>query len=111
MAKHFIVQSYRPENWALRPGFVTSGRPTIYVQSPDGEVLHRQDDYEGGIGALSVALERACQLRRRNPLYRPQLDPDLRQWFWPWRGFELRPSWLLLVVGLVLLLTLWKGKR
>ena len=32
----------------LDPGFVTTGKPTIYVQSADGKVLHRQDDYDGG---------------------------------------------------------------
>ncbi len=28
-----------------KPVFVTDGHPTVYVQAPDGKVLHRQDDF------------------------------------------------------------------
>jgi hypothetical protein len=68
-----LVQCYPPEHWAVaRAGFVTTGRPTIYLQSPDGAVLHRQDDYAGGPVALAAAL------RRADPRYRPERDRDRR---------------------------------
>jgi hypothetical protein len=27
--------------------FKVDGRPTVYLQAPDGKVLHRQDDFKG----------------------------------------------------------------
>jgi hypothetical protein len=68
-----LVQEYRPAEWAVKPGFVTTGNPTIYCQAPDGRVLHRQDDYEGGLPALAGAL------RKADPKYDPAKDPDLRK--------------------------------
>src|SRR5262249_5494651 len=42
------VHGYEPAHWAVQDaGFKTDGRPTIYVQAPDGKVLHRQDEYRG----------------------------------------------------------------
>lgn len=67
------VQAYPPEHWAVaQAGFVTTGMPTIYLQAPDGVVLHRQDDYQGGAEALAVAL------RKADPNYRPERDRDRR---------------------------------
>lgn len=64
------VRAYAPEDWHVTfNGFVATGSPTIYVQDPDGTVIHRQDDLDG----LAVALERA------NPNYDPTRDPDLRK--------------------------------
>ena len=54
-------------------GFVTTGKPTIYVQAPDGKVLHRQDDYQGGAPELAEAI------RRIDPNYDPKKDFDLRK--------------------------------
>lgn len=68
-----VVQSYFPAHWSLRCGFRTGGSPTIYIQSPDGRVLHRQNDYQNGIAGLTKAL------RRASPTYDPSRDPDLRQ--------------------------------
>lgn len=69
-----VAAWYAPDHWAIaRQGFVTSGRPTIYVQAPDGTVLHRQDDYQGGAEALAEAL------RKIDPNYRPEKDRDLRK--------------------------------
>lgn len=68
------VQAYAPDHWAVaRTGFVTSGQPTIYVQTPDGQVLHRQDDYADGPEGLARAL------RRADPRYDARKDPDLRK--------------------------------
>jgi hypothetical protein len=71
---HLVVQGYDPEHWAVtRQGFRAGGRPTVYVQAPDGAVLHHQDDYSGGAEALAEAL------RRIDPNYRPDRDPDRRR--------------------------------
>jgi hypothetical protein len=85
---HYLLQDYPPEHWAVAgAGFRRDGHPTIYVQAPDGTVLHRQDGYDGP-GLLAAAL------RRADPAYDPSKDPDLRQtpavpwgavpgWAWP----------------------------
>lgn len=68
------VQGYEPGHWAVvRQGFQAGGRPTLYIQAADGTVLHRQDDYQGGADALAEAL------RRADPAYRPEQDPDRRR--------------------------------
>ncbi|MBX9677510.1 MAG: hypothetical protein K2X38_02020 [Gemmataceae bacterium] len=70
--ERFAVRDYPPDHWSLRPGFVVTADPTIYCQSPDGKVLHRQDDYIGGAATLLAALRQT-----RND-YDPKKDPDLR---------------------------------
>ncbi len=68
-----LVQAYGPTDWAVaKSGFVTTGTPTIYLQSADGKVLHRQDDYPSA-EALAEAV------RKADPEYRPKLDPDLNR--------------------------------
>jgi len=77
IAAECLVQDYPPDHWAVaKVGFHTAGKPTIYVQAPDGKVLHRQDDYTDGAEGLRVAFER---LRRPDPNYRPDKDRDLRR--------------------------------
>lgn len=69
---HIVVQDYDPIHWAVaRAGFVTGGNPTVYVQAPDGKVLHRQDLYQPG--------DLFTALRRADPLYNPSTDPDLKK--------------------------------
>lgn len=68
-----VIQDYDPGHWALTPGFVQTGSPTIYLQQPDGKVLHRQDDYEDGAQGLVTAI------RKADPNYNPQFDRDLRK--------------------------------
>jgi hypothetical protein len=90
------VQGYAPDHWAVRDaGFVTSGNPTIYCQSADGEVLHRQDEYRGPQALAEV-------LRKADPAYRPQRDPDLNH------PLSHVPPWLWIGGG-VLLFLLLKG--
>lgn len=90
------IQAYEPDHWAVRDaGFVTTGHPTIYCQAADGKVLHRQDGYRGP-QALAEAL------RRADPAYQPQLDPDLNK-----TVASVPPAvW---IGGAILLLLLWKG--
>jgi hypothetical protein len=68
------VKGYDADHWAVtRQGFRAGGRPTIYLQAPDGTVLHHQDDYQGGAENLAEAL------RRADPNYQPDNDPDRRR--------------------------------
>jgi hypothetical protein len=74
-----LIQSYRPDAWAIKGvGLPNGGRPTVIVQAPPGpdgkgQVLHAQNDYDGGAEALAGAL------RRADPAYDPSKDPDLRK--------------------------------
>jgi hypothetical protein len=69
-----LAHGYEPTHWHVsRVGFVTTGKPTIYVQSSNGIVLHRQDDYDDGAEGLATAL------RRTDPDYRPEADVDQRR--------------------------------
>ncbi len=67
-----VIKDYAPNHWAVSVGFVTTGTPTIYVQRPDGVVLHRQDSYDGP-DSLAEAL------RKTDPNYKPADDKDKRK--------------------------------
>jgi hypothetical protein len=79
-----------PDHWSLfsnttgKPMFVVAGHPTIYVQRPDGSVLHRQDNYGGpqdlqAIAELVSGKQQPIQAVRDNEgKYDPARDPDLR---------------------------------
>lgn len=69
----FAVREYDPKAWELSSGFSTTGTPTIYFQAPNGKVLHRQDDYQGGAAPTIEAL------RKAKASYDPKMDPDLRK--------------------------------
>ncbi|MFQ3593130.1 MAG: hypothetical protein SNJ82_08070 [Gemmataceae bacterium] len=107
-----LVRGYEPSHWHLAPGFVTAGKPTIYVQAADGVVLHRQDDYSGGAEALAAALaaiDEATQLRKPRPDYKPEADPDRRRRLLPWSLGRL--PWSLYVGAaavVVVLLLVWR---
>jgi hypothetical protein len=91
------IHGYEPTHWAVQDaGFKTDGRPTIYVQAPDGKVLHRQDEYRGPEALAEV-------LRKADPRYQPANDPDLNR---DLAGVPL-PVWLGGAVLVVLLF--WKG--
>src|SRR2546421_415479 len=36
-AEAFAVRDYPPSHWSLQPGFVTTGQPTVYCQTPTGK--------------------------------------------------------------------------
>ena len=77
-ADTLLVQSYRPDNWAVKDSGLLPGSPRIVVQGgPDakgsGKVLHSQGDYNGGATALADAL------RRVRPDYDPNKDIDKRK--------------------------------
>jgi hypothetical protein len=100
-----LVAGYEPGYWAVqRQGFAGLGHPTIYVQAPDGTVLHRQDDYQGG------AAELAEVLRKLDPNYQPAKDRDRRKV--DLSGLVPRLPWSVPVVllGAGLLLFLFRRK-
>jgi hypothetical protein len=67
------IQAYAPDHWIVaQRGFQVGRLPTIYLQRPDGTVLHRQEGWDGA-ESLAKAIERA------DPNYDPAKDPDLRK--------------------------------
>lgn len=75
LAKGFRVQDYSPTDWAVKDvGFVTTGTPTVYIQTASGAVLHRQDGYTG---ATDLAAAMSGALRKTDPTYQPAADPNL----------------------------------
>lgn len=55
------VWSIAPDHWSLKDmGYQTDGHPTIYLQSPDGRVLWRQDSY-GGAGDYEAIRKRVAE--------------------------------------------------
>lgn len=95
----YLIQDYDPSNWAVKAGFYTEGSPTIYLQSPTGKVLHRQDDYEDGALGLATAL------RKADPNYTPALDVDRRKTIALPVFSEYIPALLLFLLAVVLFLT------
>ncbi len=69
----WLIQEYRPDEWAVQSGFKKDGKPTIYLQTAEGKVLHRQDDYQGGVTQLVEAI------RKADPLYDASKDPNVLQ--------------------------------
>lgn len=101
-----------PEDWSFDPGFKKVGNPvTIYCQAPDGKVLHRQDDLDGGTQAAIEAIRKANPsydpaieaIRKANPSYDPAKDPDKRKADLPAEKSNL-PFYLLLGLAAILFL-------
>jgi hypothetical protein len=92
-----IARGYAADSWVIAGmGYVTTGTPTIYVQTPDGHVVHRQNSYVS-------ASDLATALRRLDPNYNSTADPDLRQG--PPFALPSLPSLVLILgAGLALLL-------
>jgi hypothetical protein len=93
-----VVQDYPPSHWAVADiGFELTGEVAIYVQSPDGTVLHKQNDYKDGAVGLAAAL------RKVDPNYRRGGDPDLRG--------TLEGSLLVFVIVITLVLAVFFFRR
>ena len=112
-----IFREYDPDHWHVTDvNFVTSGKPTIYVQSPSGRVIHRQDDYSGpsDLEAIATALSqpadsgpsRLTGIRVADPNYHPSYDYDLRHR--PIVGSGGSLEFWLCVVGLLALVAFFK---
>lgn len=69
-----LFSAWHPDDWQIADyGFHTAGKPTIYCLAPNGEVLHRQDDFDGGAAALAEAL------READAAYQAKRDRDRRK--------------------------------
>lgn len=80
LSKRYLLQSYRPDDVMVASfGFVTTGKPTIYMQEPGGRVIFRSDEYPG-IDTLAAAVEEGCDQccppRKPRPDNDPKLDPE-----------------------------------
>ena len=62
------VNSYPVDSWYVKPGFVTQGKPTVYIQNSKGEVLYRSDN-----PTLETII---AETRKADPLYDPSKDPN-----------------------------------
>lgn len=62
------VNSYAADSWYAKPGFVTNGTPTVYVQNAKGEVLYRGDH-----PSLETVVS---EVRKAQPDYDPAKDPN-----------------------------------
>lgn len=61
-----VVQAYPSDHWYVKQyGFVSTGEPTTYIQSPNGKVEHRQDNL---VGLKDIVAS-----------YDPKKDPDKRE--------------------------------
>jgi len=73
-AQDFLITAYTPDHWAVKDSGLTAGHAfSIVALTPDGTVLHRQNDCEGGIVALAEAL------RDAKDGYNGTSDPDRRK--------------------------------
>ncbi len=78
------VQSYPHNHWALRPGFACKADvPTLYVQRPDGGVIHRHEGVE-------ITPQLISALREPSPKWDPSKAPDLSK-SWPLTGLPKVP--------------------
>lgn len=106
--KEMHVQTYRPDSpYVAGLGFAP-GSPSIYVQEPNGKVLHRQADFAGGGEALAVAVRKAEALRKPDPQYDASVDADLRKPASP-LGIDLEQAapWAALLVAALF----WAARR
>lgn len=72
-ASRVVFQGYLPSDWAVNTdkfGFVADGKPTIYLQKPNGEVLYRCREFT----ATTIS-----DLRQKDPNYKPENDPGIKQ--------------------------------
>lgn len=105
----WLVQEYRPNEWAVQCGFKTDGDLNIYMQDSTGKVLHRQSEYKG-VGQLVEAI------RKADPTYDAAKDPDVTKpaplpLLGPLNGIlGSNPLLILLIGGGLLFLFLKKDK-
>lgn len=105
-----LVQSYPVNHWSVEQvGFVTTGTPTIYIQSPAGKVLYRTDSYEGPEKLAQAYAEAVGAIRKPVPDYDPKKDPDGKPIGLP-DFLKGVPPWALVGGGFLLLILLTERK-
>jgi hypothetical protein len=78
-ASGYVVKAYDPKDWAVaRAGFKTDGHPTIYLQAPDGTVLHRQDVFSDANQLAEALARRTRPMTRPRTRMRPKPSPSIR---------------------------------
>lgn len=97
-AKDFIVRAYPPDHFALKAQGFKTDADGVYVQAPDGKVLHRQDDLDGGAPAVAESLLRAKKD------YDLKRDPDLRKLLPSLPQLDAQKLFTLALLGLVAVL-------
>lgn len=94
-----LIQCYTPDNWAVRDvGFTLVGSPAVYLQAPDGKVLHKQADDSGMVEALRK------RILPNSPVSPPGGKSLTDQ-------LKAVPMWIWLVAGGMLLLVLNKKEE
>lgn len=106
-----VAWSVPPDHWSLKDTdtgaqvFKANGSPTVYLQAPGGQVLHRQDDGVGAVEAVRKAIKK----------YDADKDPDLRK---PSPVVPILPALTshpamlpALLLGGLFLLAFFKGKQ
>lgn len=78
LAPEMHVQAYEPDSAYVKGLGFQTGKPSITLQV-GSKVVHRQLDFEGGERALVSAIEKSGALRKADPNYQPDKDPDLRK--------------------------------
>lgn len=97
------LHCYEPSDpMVAKSGFVTSGKPTIYVQAAgdSGKVLHRQDNYDG-------PEKLAEAVRKADKDYKPASDPNLNDSL---SQLKAIPGGVWLIAGLGVLIFLSQKK-
>ncbi len=98
LLKRVVTQSYAPDAWETKVGFVVTGSPTIYIQDRGGRVLYRSDKYTGPSQLVSA-------LRKADPNYQPANDPGMKPGLTGFDFSKIPPlAWVLAAIGLYLLL-------
>lgn len=78
LAAEFHVQKYAPNSPYVQGMGFAAGNPAIYVQV-GSKVVHKQLDYSGGEDKLVEAIWKSGAVRKPDPNYKPDADPDLRK--------------------------------
>lgn len=102
------VKAYDANHWAVhKAGFKTDGRPTIYVQQPNGDVVARFD----APPAQPVLARAVLQAKRQaDPNYDPKKDPQGPAPAAPWQDLLQSPWGPVVGLGGGLLLLLLRKK-
>ncbi len=75
--ERIVIWDVPPDHWSLKDNatgktvFKVDGAPTVYLQAPDGKVLHRQDDWSG--------VDDFQAIRKAMKAYDSSKDPDFRK--------------------------------
>jgi hypothetical protein len=99
LRNRIVPWSVPADHWSLKDtatgqtAFKADGAPTVYLQAPDGKVLHRQDDWRGPDDFQAI--------RKAVKAYDAKKDPDLRKADQAASSTSTFPLWLIAIAGAV----------